>query len=118
MKERINQLALQCGAWHQVYDEKRLMVNEYFDYQKLAKLVAQECIDIVENLAPGYSDYRNQIEDSFRRDTIEEIQYRFDISYGETTEISEEGEISEEHKVNLGKFPVSSSTSEKKFSNP
>lgn len=84
MNERINELALQCGAWHQVYGEKRLMINENFDYQKLSELVVKECIGVVENLSPGYRDYRNQIEDAFRRDCIEEMKHHF--SYGETGE--------------------------------
>jgi hypothetical protein len=60
MNERIKELALQCGAWHQVYDEKRLLINEYFNYEKLAELVIKECIEVVkptqhhEAWAPSY----------------------------------------------------------------
>ena len=79
MNERIKELALQCGAWHQVYDEQRLMINEYFNYEKLAMLVVQDCIDTVENLSPGYKDYRDQIEDAFRRDCVLEIKHKFGI---------------------------------------
>jgi hypothetical protein len=79
MNERIKQLALECCAFHQVYDEHRFMINNNFDVEKLAKLAAQECIDIVENLSPGYEDYRNQIEDAFRRDAVLEIKHRFGI---------------------------------------
>jgi len=79
MNERIKELALQCGAWHQVYDGKLLLINEYFNYEKLANLVVQDCIDIVENLSPGYKDYRDQIEDAFRRDCVLEIKHKFEI---------------------------------------
>ena len=79
MNERIKELALQCGAWHQVYDEQRLMINEYFNYEKLAKLVVKDCMEIVHNLSPGYKDYRDQIEDAFRRDAVQEIKYKFEI---------------------------------------
>ena len=79
MNQRIKELALQCGAWHQVYDEQRLMINEYFNYEKLAKLVVKDCMEIVQNLSPGYKDYRDQIEDAFRRDAVQEIKYKFEI---------------------------------------
>ena len=45
MNERIEELALQCGAWHQVYDQKLLKVNEYFNYEKFAELIVRECIE-------------------------------------------------------------------------
>ena len=46
---------------------------------KFAKYVVRECTHIVENLPPGYIDYRNQIEDAFRRDCIAKIQERFGV---------------------------------------
>lgn len=79
MNERIKELALQCGAWHQVYDNKQFMVDGNFDVEKLAMLVVQDCIDTVENLSPGYKDYRDQIEDAFRRDCVLEIKHKFGI---------------------------------------
>ena len=60
MNERIEELSLQCGAWHQVYDHKSLMVDRHFDIEKFAKSVIQECINIVkptqhhEAFAQGY----------------------------------------------------------------
>jgi len=51
--------------------------GEYF--QKFAELIVRECVGIVENLSPGYQDYRNQIEDAFRSDCITEIKYRFGV---------------------------------------
>lgn len=47
--------------------------------QRYTELVVQECVSVVENLSPGYVDYRNQIEDAFRRDCVEEIKYHFGI---------------------------------------
>jgi hypothetical protein len=57
MNERIEELALQCGAWHQVYDQKLLKVNEYFNYEKFAELIVRECIEkiITYDLVPGHS---------------------------------------------------------------
>jgi hypothetical protein len=47
--------------------------------EKFAELIIKECVGIVENLSPGYQDYRNQIEDAFRSDCMAEIKYRFGI---------------------------------------
>jgi hypothetical protein len=44
----IEQLALQCGAWHQIYDHKRLMVDRHFDVEKFAELIVRECADIAD----------------------------------------------------------------------
>lgn len=46
MNKEIQELALQCGAWHQVYDQKLLKVNEYFNYEKFAELIVKECADV------------------------------------------------------------------------
>lgn len=47
--------------------------------EKYAELVVQECIDTVEGIEPGYKDYRDQIEDAFRRDCVAEIKHKFGI---------------------------------------
>lgn len=47
MNKRIKDLALQSGAFNQVYENKRLLVNEWFDIEKFAKLIIDECIDVV-----------------------------------------------------------------------
>jgi len=77
MNQRIQELAEQARAsvppglvveeWIQVYN------------QKLGELIVQECVSIVENLSPGYEDYRNQIEDAFRRDCVAEIKHKFGV---------------------------------------
>ena len=53
--------------WIEVYNEK------------LAGLVVRECISTVEGMEPGYRDYRDQIEDAFRRDCVAEIKHKFGV---------------------------------------
>jgi hypothetical protein len=72
MNERIKLLAEQAG-WdnhHSKFDTR---------IKKFAELIVAECIGVVENLSPGYKDYRDQIEDAFRRDCVEEIKKQFGI---------------------------------------
>jgi hypothetical protein len=79
MNERIKELAEQARAsvppglvvseWIQVYN------------QKLSLLIVQECVGIVEGISPGYTDYRNQIEDAFRRDCVAEIKHKFGVEH-------------------------------------
>jgi len=45
MNKKIEELALQCGAWHQVYDHKSLMVDRKFDVEQFAELIVKECIN-------------------------------------------------------------------------
>ena len=57
--------------------------NKYYgliEYsEKFAELIVRECTDIIENLPPGYRDYRDQIEDAFRIASIVEIKQRFGV---------------------------------------
>lgn len=48
-------------------------------YEKFAELIVRECVGIVEGLSPGYQDYRNQIEDAFRRDCVQSIKEHFGV---------------------------------------
>ena len=48
MNKRIEELAIESGAWHQVYDEKRFMVDSNFDVERFAELIVKECLSIVE----------------------------------------------------------------------
>lgn len=48
--------------------------------EKFALLIANECVSVVENLSPGYDDYRNQIEDAFRRDCVTQIKQHFGVT--------------------------------------
>jgi len=50
MNQQIKELALQCGAWHQVYDNKRFMINGKFDVEKFTDLIVWECMKICEDV--------------------------------------------------------------------
>ena len=70
MNERIKELMIQAD-----YPAPEIALRA----QILAKLIVAECVGIVENLSPGYKDYRDQIEDAFRRDCVIEIKKRFGV---------------------------------------
>lgn len=76
MNERITEIAEQCGfrSNPNIYDR-----NQSFDIEKFAQLIVKECAMVVENLPPGYKDYRDQIEDAFRRDCLESIKSHFGV---------------------------------------
>jgi hypothetical protein len=78
MNERIKQLAEQATSI-QGPTPYNPLTFEVFDKEKFAELIVAECIGIVENLSPGYKDYRDQIEDAFRRDCVIEIKKRFGV---------------------------------------
>jgi hypothetical protein len=42
MNKRIQELALKCGAWHQVYGDRSFMIDEHFDLEKFAEEVVKE----------------------------------------------------------------------------
>jgi len=62
MNEQIRELAIEAGFYANPDVEK---------FEKFAELIVRECVGVVENLSPGYNDYRNQIEDAFRGDCVE-----------------------------------------------
>jgi hypothetical protein len=43
MNERVEKFARECGAWHQVYDQKRFMHDHNFDIERFAQLIVREC---------------------------------------------------------------------------
>ena len=43
MNKRLEKLARECGAWNQVYDQERFMVDSNFDVAKFAELIVREC---------------------------------------------------------------------------
>ena len=45
MNKRLEELAIKCNAWNQVYDQKRFMVDGNFDVERFAELIVQECAD-------------------------------------------------------------------------
>ncbi len=48
MNEKLKQLAMECNAWEQVYDNKRFMVDRNFDVEKFAELIVEECAVIAD----------------------------------------------------------------------
>jgi len=63
MQQQIEKLALECGAWHQVYGDRMFMIDEHFDIKKFARMIVQECTN---NLyLHGYDDAINQIKQHF-----------------------------------------------------
>jgi len=70
MNERIRELAIEAGFYANPDVEK---------FEKFAELIVRECVGVVENLSPGYNDYRNQIEDAFRGDCVEKIREHFGV---------------------------------------
>ena len=75
MNERIDQLLVKAGA----YFGGEGVDYSNFDPKKFAELIVQECVGVVENLSPGYTDYRNQIEDAFRGDCVGKIREHFGV---------------------------------------
>lgn len=60
MNERIEELSIQCGAWHQVYDHKRLMVDRHFDVEKFAELIVREAHEVI--VVGGVDDVDNVLK--------------------------------------------------------
>lgn len=77
MNKRIQELAEQARA----SVPPGLVVEEWIKVynQLLGELIVQECVSIVEGIEPGYKDYRDQIEDAFRRDCVAEIKHKFGV---------------------------------------
>jgi len=83
MNDRFNQLLKQVeeetnAEYQDESRRKRRLYNEIL-LPKFAELIVWECIGIVEGISPGYKDYRDQIEDAFRRDCVEEIKQHFGV---------------------------------------
>ena len=73
MNERIKELVEKSYIYDRQND------SSFFNKEKFAELIVQECIGVVEGLSPGYKDYRDQIEDAFRRDCVTEIKHKFGV---------------------------------------
>ena len=66
MNKRIQQLALESGAWHQVYDQKRFMVNGNFDVAKFAQLIVRECAGVaIDNGCGDFVDIKQKLFEHF-----------------------------------------------------
>jgi hypothetical protein len=84
MNSQIEKLALECGAWHQVYESKRFMHDHNFDIEKFAELIVRECIDKITtyDLVPGHSAKWEDIYDIHTRllqDLGEELKEHFGV---------------------------------------
>ena len=85
MNERIRQLAEQAGMVKILDDHAHEYGNGMFEdtpypeMDKFVELIVKECISIIEGIEPGYKDYRDQIEDAFRRYCVEEIKHKFGV---------------------------------------
>jgi hypothetical protein len=83
MNERIKELAEHAKTYANqcTRDIDGDISWHWMDYytEKFAELIIRECIGVVENLSPGYKDYRDQIEDAFRRDCVEEMKHKFGV---------------------------------------
>jgi len=58
MNERVQELALQCGAWHQVYGNRTFMIDDHFDIEKFAELIVRECVDVVGKATASPNGYQ------------------------------------------------------------
>lgn len=56
MNERIKEMALKSGAFNQVYANKELWINEWFDVEKFAELIVRECADLLKKEAESSHD--------------------------------------------------------------
>jgi hypothetical protein len=77
MNKLIRELQKQSSIEQWDYDNGcyRYILNP----EKFAELIVRECIATVEGIEPGYKDYRDQIEDAFRRDCVAEIKHKFGV---------------------------------------
>ncbi len=85
MNEQIRALAVKADLYVDLNSQPwpRNMSAEECEaaYKKFAELIVQECISTVQGMSPGYHDYRNQIEDAFRRDCVIEIKNKFGVEH-------------------------------------
>ena len=65
MNKRIEELALECNAWNQVYDQKRFMVDGNFDVERFAELIVKECVSIADEYDGVGSTIVGRIEKHF-----------------------------------------------------
>ena len=79
MNERIKQLAELSKTPKTMMVDGVLQSVVTIDAERFAELIVRECVGVVENLSPGYNDYRNQIEDAFRGDCVGKIREHFGV---------------------------------------
>ena len=79
MNERIKLLAELSKTPKTMMVDGVLQSVVTIDAERFAELIVRECVGVVENLSPGYTDYRNQIEDAFRGDCVGKIREHFGV---------------------------------------
>ena len=57
MNKRIQELALQCNAWHQGYGNRNFMLDEHFDIEQFARLIIQECTEVTADWYKNHNQY-------------------------------------------------------------
>jgi len=62
MNKQIEKLALESGAWNQVYEPKRFMHNHNFDVEKFAELIVRECANMAESFHHHQYDFTGNLE--------------------------------------------------------
>ena len=82
MNERLTELYRECRtkealASQDEYKSSNTLLG--LEVEKFAELIVRECVNVVENLSPGYDDYRDQIEDAFRVDCVEQMKQHFGV---------------------------------------
>lgn len=77
MNEKIKQFAELSKQYKTILVDGQMQSVLLIDPERFADMLINECITVIENLSPGYKDYRDQIEDAFRRDCIAEIKHHF-----------------------------------------
>jgi hypothetical protein len=79
VNERIRELAKQTGyIWH-ASGEPQIYEFTPEKLEKFAELIVLECVSVVDGIETGYKDYRDQLEDAFRRDCVAEIKHKFGV---------------------------------------
>ena len=53
MNDQIRELALECGAWHQVYGQRNFMIDEHFDIEQFVELIVKQCAEIADVERPN-----------------------------------------------------------------
>jgi hypothetical protein len=77
MNEKIKQFAELSKQYKTILVDGQMQSVLLIDPERFADMLINECITVIENLSPGYKDYRDQIENAFRVDCIAEIKQHF-----------------------------------------
>jgi len=77
MNEKIKQFTELSKQYKTILVDGQMQSVLLIDPERFADMLINECITVIENLSPGYKDYRDQIENAFRVDCIEEIKQHF-----------------------------------------